>query len=262
VKYLIPHHIRSVAINRHITVAQIRCNEQELSGNVISYLAAHRTKEAILEQLDGKEQDEFSKLNHLTSRINQASNELTAYFTTDPSSNRFDSFLCIPLATRKAWKYMRPFIAVDACHCTSRYKQTLFLAAGIDGNGAILPLMWGIFQGENFHNWGRFLNALKSSFFPHYPANRAHLPHHLVIMSDRQKGLKKALKDVFPTSSHEYCCQHIAANVQSRYGIAAKDGFWAVAYARTEADYEKALTELRTINQHAAIYVRKLYCLL
>ena len=54
-----------MAINRLITVAQIQSNEQEISRNIISYLIAYRTKQAILEQLNRKEQDEFSKISSL-----------------------------------------------------------------------------------------------------------------------------------------------------------------------------------------------------
>jgi hypothetical protein len=177
-------------------------------------------------------------------------------------NSRFDHFFCAPLATKKAFKYMRPFIAVDACHCISRYKQTLHIAVGIDGDSNILPLAWGIYQGENLHNWTRFLRLLRETFFPNYPQLPQavpHQPHHMVFMSDRQKGLRKALKEVFPRASHAYCCQHIAANVQSRYGITAREAFWVIAYARTEGEYEKALADLRTISHYAAVYVRKLF---
>lgn len=64
---------------------------------------------------------------------------MTTVSTTDPTSNRFSSFVYVPLATRKAFKYMRSFIVVNACHYTSPYKQTLFIAVGIDADGAILP---------------------------------------------------------------------------------------------------------------------------
>lgn len=253
-----------MAINRLITVAQIRSNEQEISGNIISYLAAYRTKQAILEQLDGKEQDEFSKMSSLWDRMTKADPGISALVKYD-QNNRFDHFFCAPAATKKAFKYMRPFIAVDACHCTSQYKQTLHIAVGIDGDGNILPLAWGIYQGENQHNWLAFLYDLRDALFPDYPQlpqSTFHQSHHMVFMSDRQKGLRKALKEIFPMASHAYCCQHIAANVQSRYGIAAREAFWAIAYARTEVEFENALAELRTISHHAAVYIRKLFSML
>jgi hypothetical protein len=259
VKYLMQHHSGSVAMNRLITVAQIRNNEQMLYGNTISYLAAYRTKEAILEQLDGKEQDEFCKMGSLFDRMARADPEISASSDSD-HNQRFDHFFCAPSATKKAFKYMRPFIAVDACHCTSRYKQTLHVAVGLDGDGNILPLAWGIYQGENVHNWTRFLRNLQDALFPDYPKLPQSIPHqshHLVFMSDRQKGLRKALKTIFPMASHAYCCQHIAANIQSRYGIAAREAFWPVAYAQSEAEFEEKLLNLRSISHHAAVYVRK-----
>jgi hypothetical protein len=48
---------------------------------------------------------------------------------------------------------MRMFLARDACHCTSRYRQTLMVAAGIDGNENTLPIAWAIVQGDDYDTW-------------------------------------------------------------------------------------------------------------
>jgi hypothetical protein len=37
-------------------------------------------------------------------------------------------------------------------------------------------------------------------------------------MSDREKGLLRAMKEIFPKATSSYCCQHIANNVQQRHG--------------------------------------------
>jgi hypothetical protein len=60
------------------------------------------------------------------------------------------------------------------------------------------------------------------------------------------------------TVKHSYCAQHIAANVQSAYGIAARKLFWPYAYATIEEDYNTALAALIAENKHAGIYVRNI----
>jgi len=69
------------------------------------------------------------------------------------SGTRFKAIFIAPWATRSAWVQMRPFLAFDACHYTSRYKQTLMIAVGIDGNNQILPIAWAIAQGESYKTW-------------------------------------------------------------------------------------------------------------
>jgi hypothetical protein len=56
----------------------------------------------------------------------------------------------------------------------------------------------------------------------------------LVILNDREKGLTKAVDEVLPNAKRSHCCQHIAANIQSRFGIACRKLFWAAAHARTK----------------------------
>jgi hypothetical protein len=132
---------------------------------------------------------------------------------------------------------MRPFLAIDACLCISRYKQTLFIAVGVDGNNQILPLCWGIAQGENFQNWLLFLQFAKSSLYSDsFDETDAQTRATLVIMSDRQKGLKKAPQEVFQGASEPHYAQNIAANIQSRYGIAAPELWWPMVYPRSKQD--------------------------
>ena len=60
-------------------------------------------------------------------------------------------------------------------------------------------------------------------------------------MSDREKGFTKAVSEVLPNARHSHSCQHIAANVQSRFGITCRELFWSAAYARTKAEFDTAV---------------------
>jgi transposase-like protein len=46
-----------------------------------------------------------------------------------------------------------------------------------------------------------------------------------VIMSDREKGIPGAIEDVFPDAIPCYYCQHIANNVQQKFGIKCRPLF-------------------------------------
>jgi hypothetical protein len=64
--------------------------------------------------------------------------------------------------------------------------------------------------------------------------------------------LTKAVKEVFPRIPHAYCCQHIAANIQSQFGIAAKELFWPIACAKTKEAFHVAFQALLTKSPKAA----------
>ena len=58
--YLKDHHCALVIENRFIPPNQLRANERLQFDNHISYLQAHRVKQALLEEIKGKEADCFA----------------------------------------------------------------------------------------------------------------------------------------------------------------------------------------------------------
>jgi hypothetical protein len=127
--YLLPHHRASISYNREISVAQIRANEKEQWANDISYMAAYRTREALRIELDGREEDDFECMNDLGARIQEVDPE-SLLVLESTNDGRFSRFFFTPNAIRLAVPHLRPFIALDACHCSSRYRQTLMIAVG------------------------------------------------------------------------------------------------------------------------------------
>jgi len=74
-------------------------------------------------------------------------------------------------------------------------------------------------------------------------------------MSDREKGILAALQEIFPNVTHSYCCQHIANNIQQRFGMKCQSLFWACAQARYIDLFEEALKALAEKDIHARNYV-------
>ena len=100
---------------------------------------------------------------------------------------------------------------MDACHTMSRYRLTLMIAAMIDGNGQIVPMCWALVPKESYSHWVWFLHHMRRSVnTEHFEIDQL---EKLVIMSDREKGVTKAVSEVLPNAKHSHCCQHIAANV-------------------------------------------------
>lgn len=225
----------SVSTNRDITTAQIKANEKERFGNDISYMAAYRTREKLREEIEGKEEDDFPRIRTYGQLLHDQSlqNHQSNYFELDqemlglqedqPKTHRFYRCLVAPAATRLAVQHLRPFIAIDACHTMSRYRLTLMIAAMIDGNGQIMPMCWALVPKESYSHWVWFLEHVTECFNTcHFEIDQL---EKLVVMSDREKGLTKAVSQVLPNAKHSHCCQHIASNIQSRFGITCRSYF-------------------------------------
>ena len=79
----------------------------------------------------------------------------------------------------------------------------------------------------------------------------------VTLISDRDKGLTAA-DSALNLIRRAYCCQHIADNIQTKFGLAARKQFWKIAYARLELLYDNALDKLRVFKPAAADYIATL----
>ncbi|CAN1162752.1 hypothetical protein LINPERHAP1_LOCUS28258 [Linum perenne] len=72
-------------------------------------------------------------------------------------------------------------------------------------------------------------------------------------MSDKQKGLLNALKNVVPYAEHRYCIRHLWTNLMRSMGCTkkTKDLFWSAARATYNTEFELAMTQLKAYNPEA-----------
>ncbi|KAF2284161.1 hypothetical protein GH714_019659 [Hevea brasiliensis] len=101
-------------------------------------------------------------------------------------------------------KGRRPLIGLDGCHLKGLYGGIFLSAVVLDGNRGALPLAFAFGESECLESWNFFLENL-------YHCTGDNRPW--TFMSDRQKGLVEAVKEVFPTACHRFC-----------YNVAAKMG--------------------------------------
>ena len=113
-------------------------------------------------------------------------------------------------AVRATLSYIQPFYAFDRTHTRSRYNLTLLLAVGIDAEDHVYPLAFALVPIKNKHWWTWFCIHLTHAFGDD-------LPSQYVVISDRDKGLLKAV-ETLPGAYHTMYCQHIAENIHKRYG--------------------------------------------
>ena len=119
---------------------------------------------------------------------------------------------------------------MDGTWTKSRYRLNLLIISTVDGNGNALPLAWALVNRENEENWCWFLSGVA----PHLPGLAE---YGAVAISDRQKGLTKAVPECLPGVIYGHCCQHIADNIAERFGRTSDyiKLFWRAVKAKTKA---------------------------
>lgn len=157
------------------------------------------------------------------------------------ATGRFSSLFIAPTASTKAWPHLRHFIAVDAAHTKVIFDYVLLIATALDANNEGLNLAWGIAPKENLDHWGWFFDNLMLAL-PDLNAPST------IIMSDRQKGLNRAVQTHLPLVTEAFCCKHMERNMIQEFGKEVAGGFWSTVYARTEQKFEEAMGRLKDIN--------------
>lgn len=77
-----------------------------------------------------------------------------------------------------------------------------------------------------------------------------------IFISDREKGIATAVEQCFPHALHLHCCQHIADNLQQRFGNKVRPLFWAIAYAKTRDLFAEKMKLLQVENKDAYSYLQ------
>jgi hypothetical protein len=129
-----------------------------------------------------------------------------------------------PSIANDVLKTLRPVISLDAAHLWSKYKGTLYVASVLSGGDDIHPIGFIIASGnKDWKTWTEMLELLKEAC----PVNceqgfgsvnggedvDMHPRSQFLFTSDQDKGLKPALKEVFPDNIEMSCAKHIEANV-------------------------------------------------
>lgn len=118
--------------------------------------------------------------------------------------------------------------------------KSWLLLQGMEITTCSLQLLeWLMFKDTN--NWTWFLEKLE----PAIGYGEQHGGQN--IMSDMQKALLNAVRDVFPNYEHRFCKRHVFANFSSAgfRGEIYKEYFDVVVYAHTQSEYNIAIENLK-----------------
>ncbi|XP_052114171.1 uncharacterized protein LOC127745472 [Arachis duranensis] len=103
----------------------------------------------------------------------------------------------------------RPLIGLDGAFLKTYYGGWLLCTMGQDANNHVYPIAWAIIHVENKDNWKWFLELLHEDI-------RDQTEHGWCLISDMQKILIPALREVMPSAHHRFCAWHLWQNFQKQ----------------------------------------------
>ncbi|XP_026453169.1 uncharacterized protein LOC113353909 [Papaver somniferum] len=151
----------------------------------------------------------------------------------------------------EGWKEgCRSVVGIDACHLNGKCGGVLMAAIGLDGQNGLVTLGIGVFPAETIENWTMFLTDLKPLLLSH--------ENPLTFISDRQKGLLKAVHDVFLDSYHRYCWRHLYNNFKQHFkGQKLYSLLWNAAKCYKKKHFYKHMEDMKKENPAVVMYLEK-----
>ena len=164
-------------------------------------------------------------------------------------------FFCVNAAKQGFLDGCRPFIGLDGCFIKLTTGAQILAATGRDANNNIYPIAWAVVAKEDTANWVWFLEQLKEAL-----GGEQGKYGYYTIMSDRQKGLLKAVTTVFPNCPQRFCIRHIYANFQTAgfRGEDLKKLMDNAAYSFTRHGYDVAMEEMKKQCEPAWVWLSKI----
>ena len=194
-----------------------------------------------------KVEEGFGKLAHLFDTLRESDRATITDLVTQES--RFHrAFLC-PGACSRAFGLSLRVVGVDGCHMKTKYGGVLLVATVLDGNSNIFPACIGIAEGESSDSWTWFLRNVRISLGLGDGDG-------VVVLSDMEKGLERALTDVLPKALHGLCLFHIEKNFVKKFKSNMNGVLWKAAKCTTQEEFRECIDELEAANPAAANYIR------
>ena len=146
---LVAAHIKAIIkAQLTLTTAAIQASVMEKWGYEISYKKAFDGKHKALRQLFGDFSQSYIELPRLFLDIEQANPGCVVIWKTfDTNMSNTEIFQHVFWSFKPSivgFKHCRPLLSIDGTHLYWKYKGTLLIAMGCDGNNQLFPLAFAI----------------------------------------------------------------------------------------------------------------------
>ena len=230
----------------------IQASVMEKWGYEISYKKALDGKHKALKQLFGDFSQSYIKLPCLFLAIEQANLGCVVIWKTFdinmPNNEIFQRVFWSFKPSIEGLEHCRPVLSIDGTHLYGKYKGTLLIAMGCDGNNQLFPLAFSITEGENIDSWGWFLACIR---------NRVTQRTRIYVISDKHPGIMAVMSDphlgwAAPSAYHKIYMHHLASNFMTQFkDKLLKNLVCKAALASTQRKFNKHMATIRRINSEA-----------
>ncbi|XP_074355322.1 uncharacterized protein LOC141694472 [Apium graveolens] len=165
---------------------------------------------------------------------------------TNDSVNTFKRIYICYEALKQGWKLgCKPILGIDGCFLKNVCGGQLLSAVGRDANNNMYPVAIAVVETESTDSWRWFLQLLKDDL-------SLGNGHAFTFISDQQKVLVAAMKELLPRAEHRLCTRHLYNNFKKRFPQGTvKHCFWTAACATYPALYHKAMKLLQRVSKNA-----------
>ncbi|XP_073152433.1 uncharacterized protein [Henckelia pumila] len=229
-------------------------------GVDLEYHKAWKGKELAMHDLHGTDKGCYDKLRWYCREVRETNPGSVADCEIDVVTNKFKRlFLCFNACAVGFATGCRPIIFLDGTHIKNKYKCSILLAVAKDANDDLFTLAYAVVDAENDSNWEWFCFHLRGVLV---------LQHIMVFekftfFSDRNPGIIKAVKLLFPGSHHAYCLRHLMDNfvkqVLRSYPLHNKKHWSSVfkkaAYAPSQQEFTRHINNILKSMPRASTFI-------
>lgn len=172
-------------------------------GVELNYTQVWRGIEDAREQLQGSYKEAYNQLPWFCEKMAEVNPGSTVKLLTGDEKRFERLFVSFEALTHGFENGCRPILFLDSTSMKSKYHEMLLTATALDGEDAFFPVAFAIVETENDDNWHWFLQQLRSVVSTSCS---------ITFVSDKEKGLKKLVLEIFENSHHGYSIHHLMEN--------------------------------------------------
>ncbi|XP_047266584.1 uncharacterized protein LOC107868353 [Capsicum annuum] len=170
----------------------------------------YKAKFNVISKFMGDWKLEFSKLLDYADMIKRSNPGTSCWVRSDnetvPGKHILKYFYVCFAALKNGWlEGCRKIIGLDGYFLKGACKGELLVAVGKNGNQQMYPIAWAVVDQETKHSWSWFLSYLIQDL-------QLGDGDGITIMSDMQKGLESAVRELLSRVERRMCARHIWTN--------------------------------------------------
>nr|KAJ0213933.1 hypothetical protein LSAT_V11C400197080 [Lactuca sativa] len=236
-----------------ISIPALRAEIVDKLGYIPSYKKVWTGKQKAIEQVFGNWEESYSALPKFLCAVQKFNPGTIVEWLVSSSTNEepmeFRRVFWAFAPSIKGFVHCRPVISIDGTHLYGKYKGTMMIAMGVDGNNQILPLAFAIVENESYDSWNWFLSYIKI----HVVKER----EGICLISDRHLGILKAVNQhgspwLEPRGFHRYCLRHFINNFYEKFRNSELKGLAYRAGSQNQVrKFNSTMEEIGKLNPQA-----------